>query len=106
MNVQDKAGAVIEVGDLIIYGHALGRCAALQYGKVLAIKLKTKTKWRGSLLLSEDYETPHFTVQGVADEPNPWLLRKGTLQFADRILVINREQVPQTTLKLLDGVKV
>lgn len=33
----DKAGVKVVPGDFIIYGHALGRCAGLRYGKVLAL---------------------------------------------------------------------
>ena len=34
----DKTGTEIKEGDFIVYGHALGRCAGLRIGKVLAIK--------------------------------------------------------------------
>lgn len=106
MDVSDKSGRDIKVGDLIVYGHALGRCAALQYGKVLAINPKKHRRWDGNEWHDED--TPHFTVQGVDTH---WsgkvkLLRKGTLQFGDRILIVNRDQVPVSILGLLDSVQV
>jgi hypothetical protein len=105
----DKSGRLIQPGDLIVYGHALGRCAGLQYGKVLAVNWKDErvydyrtNKW------DEDARVPHFTVQGVdqdwSHEEPKLLKRKGTLQFGDRILVVEREQVPMTVLELLDSV--
>lgn len=99
----DKSGRPISVGDLVIYGHALGRCAALQYGKILAIKWK------------EGYDRSKrasFTVQGVGLSDNGThsshsasMLQKGTLQFGSRILVITRDQVPAKVLALLDEVQ-
>ncbi len=40
--IYDKSGREINIGDYIVYGLALGRCAALRFGKVLDIKFKTK----------------------------------------------------------------
>lgn len=36
--MRDKVGRPILVGDVIAYGHALGRCAALQLGVVLELR--------------------------------------------------------------------
>lgn len=88
---KDKSGLVINVGDLIVYGHALGRCAGLQYGKVLGM---AKTR---------------LAVQGVDDHWKghaPKLnVRKGAVAYGERTLVITREQVPPAILKLLDTVQ-
>jgi hypothetical protein len=39
--LRDKVGAEIEAGRVIAYGHALGRCAALQVGLVLEVREAT-----------------------------------------------------------------
>lgn len=107
MKALDKAGREVRPGDLIIYGHALGRCAGLRYGKVLAITWKTAF-YRG------EKKEPHFTVQGVDTDWSDWdhrgqpelCGRKGTLQYGSRILVLERDQVPMAVLELLDSVEV
>lgn len=64
----DKLGREIKVGDIICYGHALGRCAALRVGKVLKVthrkeehhpmlggKLWTRNTWvNGSCVINPD----------------------------------------------------
>ena len=118
-DVLDKIGQKLVVGSLIVYGHALGRCAALQLGKVLAIKVipKVSQKWRGrdpvtNQNIYEDYDNADYriTVQGVEMNDNwlpdetPELLRKGTLQFPSRIIVLDPANVPQKVRELLDNV--
>lgn len=89
----DKLGLGIQVGDIIAYGHALGRCAGLRIGKVLKVK-----------------DNGHLTVWGVDDDGNSRVLRlctkPGTLQFGERIIVLRRSQVPEAYLSLLDEVAV
>lgn len=91
MKTTDKAGNEINVGDYIVYGHALGRCAGLRYGKVLEIKASKGYYDEGKPVLS---------VQGVDDDwkhRKPELCaRKGTLGFPnERVLVIKEDQLPQ-----------
>jgi ribonuclease HI len=72
--VEDKIGKEIRVGDLIVYGHALGRCAGLRIGEVLEIK------------------DSKLVVQGVDAEwrENPRLLSKrSTLSYPDRCAVVD-----------------
>jgi len=104
----DKLGHVIMVGAYIAYGHALGRCAGLRVGKVLAIT-KVRGRWES--------EGIHFRVIGVEDDYVGGVLEKsglphyqlrlcervGTLQFAERIIVLDAERVPQAYKELLDG---
>ena len=40
--IQDILGREIKAGCIIVYGHALGRCAALKIGKVLKVKAEDK----------------------------------------------------------------
>ena len=99
----DKLGALISVGDIIVYGHALGRCAALRIGKVLALKALTspyshisEPEWR-------------ITVQGV-DEGwshtgnQKTLCKKGTLMYPDRIIVLghNTMALPDSAASYVD----
>ena len=100
MQAFDKLGNEITVGCYIIYGHALGRCAALRIGKVLKITEHKKQYGEGN--------ENHFTVWGIEDErgwkdnDEPTLCeKKGTLLFADRIIVLKEEMVPEKYLKLL-----
>lgn len=57
----DKLGQEIRPGRWIVYGHALGRCAALRIGLVLDVKRGPKTThaW-----LRED----RITVWGIDDD--------------------------------------
>jgi hypothetical protein len=107
MTALDKAGNEIRVGDLIIYGHALGRCAGLRYGKVMKITWKEERQYDHSTNKWRLEMVPHFQVQGVDDD---WShqeaklnKRKGTLMFGTRILVLDRKQVPETALKTVEA---
>jgi hypothetical protein len=98
---KDKVGNELQPGDLIIYGHALGRCAGLRYGKVLYAK-ESKSAW-------SDKTKNNLRVQGVDDDwshMKPELAKPGTLQFSTRILKVRRDQIPANVLALLDGVNV
>ncbi len=98
----DKAGFELKTGDYIIFGHALGRCPGLRYGKVLAI-----TEGR------EGYNKiiPKIKVQGVDSNDNwdttrsPTLCRSSTLSFPSRILKIDESQMPKNVLDLLRPIK-
>jgi hypothetical protein len=93
----DKLGRPITVGCYIAYGHALGRCAGIRIGKVLAIKKNPE---------ADNYpgEGWKFTVWGVDDDWNRLQLnsRKGTLFFTTRIFVL--DEVPAEYKTLLENV--
>jgi len=98
MNIQDKLGTPIEVGSFIAYGHALGRCAALRIGKVLAIEEKP-----------QDYKCPNgvkVVVRGVDDDClilyDLKLVKPARLLFPDRIIVLAPSRVPETYRQLLE----
>lgn len=104
--MDDKAGNPLMPGDIIVYGHNLGRCAGLRYGKV--IKITTKPD-------PHAYKDPSktitkVTVHGVDDDwthRGPELLsKKSTLEFSKRMLKVDRHQVPKELLDLLDTVKI
>ena len=101
--VKDKSGREIKINDYIVYGHALGRCAGLKYGKVLAFK---------------EFETFHInkdkkiglSVIGIDDDwssQKPELgKRKGFLQFPEeRVLIVSLDQLPKGYKELLDNYK-
>lgn len=94
----DRLGVEVSPGCFIAYGHALGRCAGLRIGKVLAVKPAdpySYSKWR-------------ITVRGVDDDwshvPPKLCSRNGTLQFPERMVVLNGDNLPDIYLKLLADV--
>ncbi len=103
--MKDKLGQGITVGAYIAYGHALGRCAALKIGKVLKVATKARKAW--------DYtsSTDRITVVGIDDDmwhydpvKYPLKLSKiGTLQFPDRVIVLNPKLVPAEFKALMDA---
>lgn len=97
----DKSGREVKVGDFIVYGHNLGRCAGLRFGKVLKIE-KTAHPWR------DDEDEWKIGVQGIDDDWNTDIndakaARKGTLLFPERILGINNI-IPEHYKELLSEV--
>jgi hypothetical protein len=110
--LKDKMGQPIEPGAIIVYGHALGRCAALRIGKVVRVGIKQNAYRK---------DEARITVQGVDDDwdgfydddpewakkhPITLTARKGTLMFANRTIVLNPAMVPQKYLDLLADVPV
>ena len=94
----DKVGQTVKVGDVIAYGHAVGRSAALRIGKVLGI-----TKVHTAYMRREaDWS---IRVRGVEESKHqgPSLCKRdGTLQYPDRIIKLTT--VPDDIAKLLEGV--
>jgi hypothetical protein len=100
MTPLDKSGHEITVGAYIVYGHALGRCAGLRFGKVLAIKPKAKPRSR----LDSQWS---ITVIGYDDDAlmayNRVCDRTGTLGYPDRIMVIPRGWLTDEIKSALDS---
>ena len=80
----DKNGERVVVGDIIAYGHNLGRCAGIRFGKVLRI-YNSCAGWQ------EKYQL-RINVMGLDDDwsfEKPKLCqRKGVLQFPNRTLKV------------------
>ncbi len=97
---EDKAGQKVVRGDYIVYGHNLGRCAGLRFGKVLDIYLARRTWGRVE-------DSWRIVIRGVDDDwgsREPQLLaKKSFLQFPDRIMKVN-ELFPEKYRKLLKDV--
>lgn len=104
--ITDKIGQEIKPGAYIAYGHALGRCAGLRIGKVLALKSENK----GLTWNKKPHIEYRITVRGIDDDweskPAELNSRNGTLQFPDRILVLNPELVPQNYREMLETIPV
>ena len=97
----DKSGREVKAGDVIVYGHALGRCAGLQYARVLAL---TENPNPGPYFGGE--QPMKLRVIGVTTDfgQKPELLSKAsTVMFGERVLRVERNQVPADHLKLLDA---
>lgn len=84
----------IEVGSYVVYGHALGRCAGLKFGKIIKI---------------DELEGAYrYFVVGVDDDwdfETPKLSKRGILQFENRIIVLPFEMLPEYAQKLLNDVQ-
>jgi hypothetical protein len=104
--MRDKVGDEITVGCWIAYGHALGRCAGLRIGKVLAFKEWDNLRFDNSI---NTYEPKKYriTVIGIDDDwcsQEPHVNdRKGTLQFPNRTLVLSDSQVPELYKNLMSN---
>ena len=98
-NYTDKLGKPITPGCYIAYGHALGRCAALRIGMVLAVKKSTGI----------GYSDARITVIGVDDDwrdkPPVLNFRVGTLMFPNRTIVLSPKSVPPEYRKLFKEYK-
>lgn len=95
--IYDKIGQQIKSGDIVVYGHLIGRCAALKIGKV--VKAFRKWSWQG-----EEFRISVVGVEDYSYKKVKELSRMGTLQFPDRIIVLETSKVPQEYKDLLDKV--
>lgn len=97
----DKIGQRIVPGSIIAYGHAMGRCAGIRIGKVI------KTQWKDVEKYSYS-PSCRITVHGIDDDwssqPPKLALKKGTLMFPDRIIVLNPSTIPSAYQCLLDDI--
>lgn len=109
----DKTGREVLPGDYIVYGHALGRCAGLQYGRVVAVLPPTRDPHMGVCA--------KIRVRGV-DAHDNWLgyskanrgykadevelLKPGTLSYPSRVLRVEPYQIPERVRLLLEQVEI
>lgn len=93
----DKAGREIKAGDLIVYGHNLGRCAGLRYGRVVAVTLSKEERYRDRI--------PKLRIRAVDDDwgcKDVSLLAKDSfLSYGNRVLKVTEDQIPSEVLALL-----
>jgi hypothetical protein len=99
----DKLGQPITVGCYIAYGHALGRCAGLRIGRVLALTMNPVSVYWS---MGPIPHSPHITVIGVDDDwehrPAELCKRVGTLMYPNRTVVLDKDTLPTKHRKLLD----
>jgi hypothetical protein len=99
---KDKLGQPVNVGDIIAYGHALGRCAGLRIGRILrlqepdpnASRWAVRANWRATVIgIDDDWEqnAPKLNT------------RTGTLMFPNRWLVLRAADLPRTHFDLLES---
>jgi hypothetical protein len=95
----DKAGRKVCRGDLIVYGHNLGRCAGLRFGVVKDIAKRT-TSWNRQ----EEFS---IRVRGMDDDWN-WKPeniklcdKDGTLMYPDRCLLVTDDALPKEYAEIL-----
>jgi len=89
--MKDKTGrSEIIVGSYIVYGHALGRCAGLKFGKIVKI--------------DRHNDEERYWVLGVDDDwypgSKPELSKIGRLQFPERIIVLSFSMLPEYAQEL------
>lgn len=104
-NTKTMLGQTIQPGDYIAYGQALGRCAAMNIGRVIDAGLKSlPPRWKGEnrdeqefrckiVGLDWDYRTDSY-VRGE---------KLRTLMFSDRIVVLHPDTVPANLKALLES---
>jgi hypothetical protein len=104
----DKLGQEIKVGSIIVYGHALGRCAGLRIGKVLKVKVEKGVRDVWNRIEDKN----RITIHGVDDDHSyldhePKLLdKKSTLLSPERTIVLDEKIISPKIKKLLDMVPV
>lgn len=100
----DKASNGVAVGDYIAYGHNLGRCAGIRFGKVLKIECGTRHLQTADRMHQDWW----IRVIGVDDDwqhNTPALCKGcGTLGYPTRILRAN-SFIPQYAIELLRETK-
>lgn len=109
----DKSGWILKPGDFIIYGHALGRCAGLQYGKVMEI-IEGKSPLGYNMPTWTKLKIRPVTYNDNYDRIGPdyqWDTSKvrvstkaSVLTFSSRVLKVERYQIPQPVLEALDAI--
>ncbi len=101
---RDKLGQELNVGDFIVYGHALGRCAGLKIGLITSIMDGPTDKgfWR-----NEHEPAPptwRIRVSGIDDD---WgshkRVSRGTCQFPSRMCRISRDTLDGRLVELLES---
>ena len=95
----DKAGKKIEVGDYIIYGHSLGRCVGLRFGKVLSLTKGSDFYGMNSIKMK---------IIGVDDDYDRearLLSKPSHLQFGSRTVSFKDPSgiIPSNVIKLLNN---
>lgn len=99
-NTKTLLGQEIKPGDYIAYGQALGRCAAMNIGRVIEAGLKPLKRFEDDdkvefrcKITALDYDWFHDTYTRSKTAR--------TLQFAERIVVLHPDTVPASIKDVL-----
>ncbi len=98
----DKVGNLITVGSIIVHGYEYGQRNMLRIGKVLSIRAPKPLVYEPKYSPARPWG---ITVIAVQDGFAQLRLydRPGTLQFPERMTVLNENQIPAPYKALLDG---
>lgn len=105
MDILDKIGQPIVPGSLIVYGHDRGDIAV---AKVLAVKFLPQNAGRYTTRDEYRIKINAAYVKRWGDDKGKIILadKATTLQYPDRIIVLNREQLKQEWLDEFDTLRV
>jgi hypothetical protein len=97
----------LKQGDYLTYGKSFGRCAGLGIARVLTIRETMEEKfnretWTYDTLPSGQFVLDVMTLQGWRPIEKPERCSKTTLQFEERVLRLNPEDIPQEQRAVLD----
>lgn len=97
---KDKSGKVVNKGDIVVYAVAYGRSPGLSYGKVVNI---TESKREA---LEKKTKLKTWGVDAAWSSAFRKNTKAGFLEFKERVLVVDRSQVPEGALAILDKIEV
>lgn len=110
---RDKTGRQVLPGDYIIYGHALGRCAGLQYGRVIAVLPPTRDPYMGVCAKirvrgvdADDNYLGYSKYETRTYRSGTKLLKPGTLCYPSRVLKVELHQIPEAIWNLLEQIEI
>jgi hypothetical protein len=94
----------LKPGDYLTYGKSFGRCAGLGVGRVLTVRERPQLEsypWYNRDQ-SGEFVLDVMTLQGWRPIEKPEHCTKTTLQFEERVLRLNPEDIPQEQRVVLD----
>ena len=98
---QDKLGQTIQVGDIVVCGHSLGRSAGLAIAKILSIQFN---KMYGRI---ESWTIKTISIDDHWDHREPRLnSRIGVRMYPNRMLKLDRNSIPSAVVHMLDSYEV
>lgn len=105
---KDAFGRRLQQGDYVTYGKSFGRCAGLGVGRVLAVRegmtegFKDRDTYEWGKIPSGKFVLDVMTLQGWHPIKEPDRCTKTTLQFEERVLRINSEDLPSEQWAILN----
>jgi hypothetical protein len=100
---KDHVGRILEIGQIIAYATMWGQSAALQLAIVQDIWCKPTARWEvvSGTHQKVPFDEPRITVlqidRGTVSE------KKNTLFSTNKIIILNKEELPESITDLIDG---